>query len=118
MEYGKIYKKLTKLSALLPFIYLIFITMFFFWVSIEEGNYPTYGKPDPKNYLILHFISTILMLLIPISFITWLVLIFQSIIRLNWKEIKYEFLFGVFGFLLIILLIKFDPMGILNWLAD
>lgn len=110
-------KIIFKISAVMPFIYLLFISVFFLLVGAYERDLPSYGNPDPKNYPILFFIENILLLLVPISFVIWLVIVFKSINK-NWKSIQKDFLTGIFGFLLLILLVKFDPMGILNWLAD
>ena len=109
---------ITRVSALMPYFYLTFISLFFIWVRISDGQFPSYGNPDPKNFPILYFIEVILMLLIPISFIFLLVMVVRSISSRNWRQIRIEFLIGTIGFLLIVLLVKFDPMGILNWLAD
>jgi len=102
----------------MPYFYLIFISLFFIWVRISEGHFPSYGNPDPKNFPILHFIQVIMMLLIPISFIFWLAMVIRAIVSRNWKQIRVDVLIGTIGFLLIVLLVKFDPIGILNWLAD
>ena len=105
--------RIAQISALVPFIYLIFIWTFFIGVktSISDGN------PDPKNYPEFFFISNILMLLVPFSFLLWVVVIIKSIFESNWELIRFSPL-GIIGFSLIVLLVKFDPMGILNWLAD
>ena len=118
MEYQKKNKLIARTSALIPFTYLTFIGLFFSIVKLSESEFPTYGNPDPKKFPVLLFTSNILMLLIPISFILWFVIIVKSIIDRKLRALQQDVLIGVLGFLLIVLMVQFDPMGILNWLAD
>lgn len=118
MDYQKVNKLISKTTSLMPFIFLLFITAFFLFVGAKQGQFPTYGNPDPKDYPILLSIEQILMLAVPISFVLWLLMILKSILTKKWKDMQVDFWIGILGFLLVLVVITFDPMGILNWLAD
>ncbi|MGB0930929.1 MAG: hypothetical protein ACPGVB_09145 [Chitinophagales bacterium] len=118
MDTQKTNKTLAKMTGLIPFLYLLSIGFFFLWVKIAEGHFPSYGNPDPKSYPILHSIGIILMLLVPISFLVWTGTVVKSLIDYSWKAMYGHFLLGFLGFSLIVGLVVFDPMGIVNWLAD
>jgi len=118
MEFQKTNSLITKTAVFVPFLYLVFIAGFFFWVRLNEGHFPTYGNPDPKSYPVLLFIEIILLLLTPVGFLLWIIVVFVAVFRSDWRPFRWWFMIGGFGYLMIILLVKFDPIGILNWLAD
>jgi len=118
MDKQKINKSIARATGLVPFLFLLSISIFYLWVKVAEGHLPSYGNPDPKFYPFLHHLSTILMLLLPVSFLLWCGTIFTASFLSSWKTMQYTHLPGLLGFALIALLIFFDPMGILNWLAD
>lgn len=118
MEQDTFLRNVLRISALTPFFYFLTIGLFILWIILTEGHFPSYGNPDPKNYPLFHIFEIISMLLVPIGFILWIFLIILSMINQRWTFIRLYFTIGTFGFLLILLLVRFDPMGVLNWLAD
>lgn len=102
----------------MPFFYLFFTLAFFLWVSFTVGHFPSYGNPDPKNYAVLFLIENCLLIFVPISFLVWIVLGVRAFLYSTWKQEKNVFLIGILGFFLIALVMKFNPMQFLDWLAD
>lgn len=118
MDYQKVNKLISKTASLTPFIFLLFIAAFFLFVGVKQGHFPTYGNPDPKSYPILLSIAQIFMLVVPVSFVLWLLILLKSILTKTWKVMQQDFWIGILGFLLVLIVINIDPMGILNWLTD
>jgi hypothetical protein len=88
------------------------------WARIKLGHFPTYSNPDPKVFPTFYFVEVILMMIIPLSFVLWVISNTLLLQQSRWKVKQPSFWLGILGFSLIVLLVVFDPMGILNWLAD
>lgn len=107
------------LSSSIPWLFLFLLWSFFISTAIEYGKAPTYGSPDPSNAFAQPlYYATILMIptLIP-AVIGWLTSFITLVIKKH-GQITVPAAVGVFGFVMVLCHILFDPMGILNWFFD
>ncbi|MGB1204174.1 MAG: hypothetical protein ACPG5B_00940 [Chitinophagales bacterium] len=118
MSFDKKTSTLIRIAAYIPFVYVASIIVFFVIVSFAEGHFPTYSNPDPKFYPNLYHFQLIIGFFVPIAFLFWLIILCLSFFYRNLlANSKYLWL-GLVGFSLLAAIIIFDPMEIINWLAD
>lgn len=100
---------------------LLSIYAYFFIVALKIGILPNYGHPDPKD-IFKH--SDIFFIFFIFSFLVmFIVLIFNLIkiffnIRKKARVIDFPMMYYFIFFILTIIQMYFDPMGVLDWLAD
>jgi len=118
MNHHKPITFLTKITAYIPFVYIASIIIFFVIVTFSEGHFPTYANPDPKFYPNLYNFQLIIGLCVPIAFLFWIAILGLSIFRRYLLENSRYLWLAFLGFSLLVAIIIFNPMDIINWLAD
>lgn len=110
--------KLLYILGFTPFIFLFAVWLFYILVKLDLGYFPKYGDPDPKQYFAFYLVVMVTMMLVPLAFFYWIVMLVCLIINFELKKYKNPLILAFVGFFFICILITFDPMGILNWFFD